>query len=133
MALDKIEKILGYKKKFCESIFSKVHERSNPEMFQELVNWILKEKFRDKQVILIAQDSTDIPGYSEKDNDAKIGVRTIPKKRRYKKEKVVLFKGFKLHAIIEKDTKLSISISIEPANKHIQYYSDRCLRMQNSG
>ena len=98
---DKIGKSLGYEKVTCESTFSKVCERPNPRMFEELIYWILGEKFKGKQITLIAQDSTDIPEYSEKDKDSKVGIRTIPKRRQYQKKKVEFFKGFKLHAITE--------------------------------
>ncbi|MGC8479617.1 MAG: hypothetical protein ACP5M9_03040, partial [Candidatus Micrarchaeia archaeon] len=41
-----IGRILGYKKTLRESTFSKVRERSEPMMFQDLINWIVEDRFK---------------------------------------------------------------------------------------
>ncbi len=116
---DKIGRILGYKKTLHESTFSKVRERSDPMMFQELIDWVIEDRFKGKQIYLVAQDSTDIPAYSNNDKDARIGVRTIPKKRQYQnKEKIEFFYGYKIHTIVEVKSELPISIIVEKANRH---------------
>ena len=116
---DKIGRILGYKRTLHESTFSKVRERSDPMMFQELITWIIEDRFKGKQISLVAQDSTDVPAYSKDDRDAKIGVRTIPKKRQHKnKEKTEFFHGYKIHTVVEVETELPISIIIDKANHH---------------
>ncbi len=116
---DKIGRILGYKRTLHESTFSKVRERSDPMMFQELITWIVEDRFKGKQISLVAQDSTDVPAYSKDDRDARIGVRTIPKKRQHKnKEKTKFFHGYKIHTIVEVETELPISIIVDKANHH---------------
>ena len=42
--------------------------RSDPRIFEELYNWLLKGALKGKQVRLVVQDSTDVPAYSRKDN-----------------------------------------------------------------
>ncbi len=127
---DKIGKIIGYKKVPNPSTFSKVRKRSNPEMFEQLLNWILEDRFRGKQMRLIAQDSVDISAYSKKDKDARKGVRTIPKKRQLrnkegKMEWVEFFFGYKLHVIIDVETEAPISFTIEPGNRHDKVFFEK--------
>ncbi len=76
----KIGKIIGYKKKPSQSTFSKVRERADPAMIEELNNWILQDRLKGKQIRLLAQDSTDVSAFSRNDRDAKKGDRT-PSKR----------------------------------------------------
>ena len=59
----KIGRIIGYKKRPDYSIFSKVRERAEPEIFEELNNWILQNRLNGRQIRLIAQDSTDVPAF----------------------------------------------------------------------
>ena len=59
----KIGRIIGYKKRPDYSIFSKVRERAEPEIFEELNNWILRNRLKGRQIRLIAQDSTDVPAF----------------------------------------------------------------------
>ena len=73
---DPMGKMLGYKKKPDETTFSKVRERMNPQIMEDLQLWIATGLFKGKQIRLIAQDSTDVPAYSEKD----IGVELITAK-----------------------------------------------------
>lgn len=115
---DPIGKLLGYENRPNPSNFSKVRERSNPEMFAELYNWIVQGALQGKQLVLIAQDSTDVPAYSEKDTQARWGMRTIPKKRQVDKEKVELFFGYKLHLNADAEREIPLSPSIETANRH---------------
>lgn len=117
---DKIGKILGYKKRPDLSTFSKVRERSNPGILAELYEWILQDLFKGKQVQLIAQDSTDIPAYSrKKDEDARWGVRTIPKKRQIDdEEKVEPFFGYKIHMIADVTSEIPIAFYFAPGNMH---------------
>jgi len=48
-------------------------------------------------VRLLVQDSADAPAYSAKDRLARMGVRTIPKKRQVDEDKTGFFFGYKLH------------------------------------
>jgi hypothetical protein len=59
----KIGRIIGYEKRPDYSIFSKVRERAEPEIFEELNNWILQNRLNGRQIRLIAQDSTDVPAF----------------------------------------------------------------------
>ena len=58
------------------STFSKVRERANPAIFEDLNNWIILDCMKGKQLRLVAQDSTDIPAYSHTDKYAQWGHRT---------------------------------------------------------
>ena len=112
-------RILGYKRTLHESTFSKVRERPYPMMFQELITWIVEDRFKGKQISLVAQNSADVPAYSKDDRDARIGVRTIPKKRQHKnKEKTEFFHEYKIHTIVEVEIELPISIIVEKANHY---------------
>ncbi len=115
-----IGKILGYKHKPNPSTFSKARKRSDPKMFEELYNWLLQNLFKGRQLRLIAQDSTDIPAYSQKDKDARYGHKTPSKKeqiarKEIKKEYVF---GYKLHLIGDAESEIPIVTEVAPANKH---------------
>jgi hypothetical protein len=115
---DPIGKILGYKKSPHISTFSKVRKRSDPKMFEDLHDWFIRDRFRGKQLLLVAQDSTAVSAFSENDKDAATGVRTIPKNRQQTKEHVEYFFGYKIHMIAEVKEEIPIGISIEPGNTH---------------
>jgi hypothetical protein len=116
---DPIGKEIGYDHKPDSSIFSKVRERSDPQMLCDLINALLHSKYRYKILNKIVQDSTDVDAYSEKDKDAKWGKRTIPKKRQsVKKEKVEDFFGYKLHMISDADEEMPLAINIVSGNHH---------------
>lgn len=68
---DPIGKMLGYKKKPDETTFSKVRERMDPQIMEDLQLWIVSDLLKRRQIRLLSQDSTDIPAYSEKDREAK--------------------------------------------------------------
>ncbi|MGC8479503.1 MAG: hypothetical protein ACP5M9_02435 [Candidatus Micrarchaeia archaeon] len=50
LLVDKIGKILGYKKRPHASVFSKVRKRSDPKIFEDMYNWFLKEKYVGRQI-----------------------------------------------------------------------------------
>ena len=77
---DPIGKILGYKKKPDATTFSKVRERMDPQIMEDLQLWIVEGLLKGRQVRLLAQDSTDIPAYTKKDKEAKWGHRTPSRK-----------------------------------------------------
>lgn len=117
---DPIGKILGYIRKPNHSVFSKVRKRSDERIFQEIFEWLVQNKMRGKQLRLIAQDSSDIPAYSEKDKDARFGHRTPSKKEQIasKSIKKSFVFGYKLHVIVDAETDMPIVLEIAPANKH---------------
>ncbi|MGI0141525.1 MAG: transposase [Candidatus Micrarchaeales archaeon] len=113
-----IGKMLGYKGIPHFSIFSKVRKRSDPEILHELYNAIIQEKYRGRQLCLIAQDGTDVPAHSRKDANAKWGYRT-PSKREQENAKGnanTLFVGYKLHAIADAENEIPLTFWISPAN-----------------
>jgi hypothetical protein len=120
LGIDPIGKILGYKKSPHPSLFSKVRSRADPKIFQELYAWIIQDRFKGRQIKLIAQDSSEIPARSKWDKEARWGHRT-PSKREQEdsgeKAKVLGF-GYKIHMIAEVEDEVPLGFSIEPANKH---------------
>ena len=93
-----IGKMLGYKERPDETTFSKVRERMNPQIMEDLQVWISSDLLKGKQLRLIAQDSTDVAAYSEKDKDARWGHRTPSRKEqllyrsdRDKKKEILLW------------------------------------------
>jgi IS5 family transposase len=115
---DPVGRLLGYVKRPNPSTFSKVRKRSDPKMFEELYNWLVQDAMKGKQVRLLVQDSTDVPAYSAKDRRARMGVRTIPKKRQVDEDKVEFFFGYKLHLDADAEREIPLALSIEPANRH---------------
>lgn len=116
----KIGRMIGYKSKPDYSIFSKVRERADPKIFEELNNWILQDRLKGRQIRLLAQDSTDIPAFSRKDKDARTGHRT-PSKREQEDANGnanEMFFGYKLHAISDAENDLPIGFFIAPGNRH---------------
>ncbi len=116
----KIGKIMGYRKKPDQSIFSKVRERADPRMLEELNNWILQDRLKDRRIRLLAQDSTDVPAFSRKDVHARSGHRT-PSKREQEDAKGKandMFFGYKLHMICDAETEIPIAFYIAPGNRH---------------
>lgn len=117
---DPIGKLLGYGEKLHKSTISKVRSRSDPNMFAELYNWIVAEKFKSKLISLFVGDSTAIPSGSVKDKDAKIGYRTPSKmeQRAMKSDDKTFIFGYKVHMIADVDSEIPLCVSIEPANKN---------------
>ena len=116
----KIGKMLGYKKIPSYSTFSKVRERADPRIFEELNNWILLDRMKEKQIRLLAPDSTDIPANSLEDKDARWGHRT-PSKREQEEaggNANEMFFGYKLHAIAVAESDIPVGFFIAPANRH---------------
>jgi hypothetical protein len=115
-----IGKLLGYGDKLHKSTISKVKSRSDPNMFAELYNWIVVEKFKNKPISLFVGDSTAISSGSVRDKDAKVGYRT-PSKMEQKAlksgEKTFIF-GYKVHMIADVESEMPLCVSIEPANKN---------------
>ncbi|MEM3265077.1 MAG: hypothetical protein QXH07_03890 [Thermoplasmata archaeon] len=58
---DEIGRILGYKRKFSYTIFSKIRSRPDTkQIIEEIFAILVSDTMRGKQVTLLAQDSTDI-------------------------------------------------------------------------
>lgn len=116
---DPIGKTLGYKKKPDKTTFSKVRERTDPQIMEDLQLWITSGLLKGRQVRLLSQDSTDVAAYSEKDNEAKWGHRTPSRKEQllYKtgKEKE-FFYGYKPHMVVDAETETPIAVIVAPAN-----------------
>jgi hypothetical protein len=116
----KIGRTIGYRKRPDYSIFSKVRERAEPEIFEELNNWILQNRLNGRQIRLIAQDSTDVPAFSRKDKYARTGHRT-PSKREQEDANGnanAMFFGYKLHAIADAENEVPIGFYIAPGNRN---------------
>ena len=119
LAKDPIGKILGYKVKPHKSTFSKVRKRAEPEMFEDLYDWIVQDRMKGKQLHLIAQDSTGIFAYSKKDKGAKWGHRTPSKREQVMQNSgkgKELFFGYKPHVIVDVETGVPVAIQVIPAN-----------------
>ena len=116
----KIGRIIGYKKRPDYSIFSKVRERAEPEIFEELNNWILQDRLKGRKIRLLAQDSTDVPAFSRKDRDARKGHRTPSKREQEDADGKAndMFFGYKLHMICDAETEIPVSFYIAPGNRH---------------
>lgn len=117
---NKIRKMMGYKKMPSGSTFSKVRERTDPRIFEELNNWILLDRMKGKQIRLLVPDSTDIPANSLDDGDARWGHRT-PSKREQEEasgNENEMFFGYKLHAIAAAESDIPVGFLIAPANRH---------------
>lgn len=71
---------MGYGRNLDETTFSKVRERMEPEIMEELNNWIVEDRMKGRQLKLMSQDSTDVFAYSRKDQEAKWGHRTPSRK-----------------------------------------------------
>ena len=78
---------------------------------------------------LLAQDSTDVPAYSEKDNDARWGHRTPSRKeqrlyRASKDKRKEFFYGYKPHMIVDAETDTPIALIVAPANTNDKKFFD---------
>ncbi len=116
----KIGRIIGYRRRPNYSIFSKVRERAEPEIFEELNNWILQDRLNGRQIRLIAQDSTDVPAFSRKDKYARTGHKT-PSKREQEDangDANDMFFGYKLHTIADAENEVPIGFYIAPGNRN---------------
>ena len=126
---DKIGRILGYSKELDLTTFSKVRERMDPQMMEDLQLWIVSDILKGKQVRLLSQDSTDVPAYSEKDKEAEWGHRTPSRKeqRLYKSDKdkkKEFFYGYKPHIIVDAETETPIVVIVAPANTNDKKFFD---------
>jgi len=116
---DPIGKEIGYDRGPDPTIFSKVRERMDPEIIAEIITAITVMEYKDTVIDKIVQDSTDADAYSRKDEDAKWGKRTVPKKRQsVKKEDIEDFFGYKLHMIADADREIPLSIGIISGNRN---------------
>jgi len=120
-----IGRILGYKQHFSYTIFSKVRKNAD-KIMKELYELILYHKMKNKNIRLIAQDSTVISAYSKSDRDARYGHRTPSKKEQIESnvKKSFVF-GYKLHAIVDVKTEMPIAVKIAPANRHDKTFFNR--------
>jgi IS5 family transposase len=117
---DGLGRMLGYKTKPHPSTFSKVRERSDPEMFKETYNLILQTRFAGRNLRLIAQDGASVPAHSLDDKEAKYGHRT-PSKREQEDARGnanEMFFGYKLHMIADAESEVPLGFFIAPANMH---------------
>jgi len=117
---DPIGKMLGYGDKLHKSTLSKAKSRSDPEMFADLYNWIVRDKFRNRIVSTMVQDSTAIPSGSRKDRDARTGYRTPSKMEQMflrEGEKTFIF-GYKVHTISEAEHEIPLAVTLQPANRN---------------
>ena len=126
---DPIGKTLGYRKKPNSTTFSKVRERMDPQMMEDLQLWLVSGLLKGKQIRLLAQDSTDVPAYSEKDKDARWGHRTPSRKEQllYKSNKdktKEFFYGYKPHMIVDAETETPIAVIVVPANTNDKKFFD---------
>jgi hypothetical protein len=115
-----IGRIIGYRKKPSYSIFSKVRERADPAIFEDLNNWILRDRLKGRQLRLLAQDSTDVPAFSRRDSCTRSGHRT-PSKREQEDAKGKankMFFGYKLHVIADAEGEIPVAFYIAPGNRH---------------
>lgn len=113
-----IGRMLGYAGIPHMSTFSKVRSRADPKMFYELYDVLLHINYKDRQLRLIAQDSTDVPAHSRKDKSARIGHRT-PSKREQENARGnanEFFFGYKLHAIADAETELPVAFMVTSGN-----------------
>jgi len=120
LSKDEIGRILGFKEKVCYSSFSVMRKRIGVEVYFNIYNKMIKEFFKGKQLNLICQDSSDVPAFSSKDNDAKVGYRTPSKREQQtlKSKAKAFFFGYKIHTIVEVTHELPIAFIIAPANSH---------------
>ena len=126
LSINEIGKILGYKNHFNYTIFSKVRKTAM-KMMKELYELLTYQKMKGKHIRLIAQDSTDIPAYSQKDKDARYGHRTPSKREQIASksvEKTFVF-GYKLHMDADAKTEMPIAVEIAPANRHDKTFFHR--------
>jgi transposase len=126
---NKIGKILGYKRKPDPTTFSKVRERMDPQIMEDLQVWISSDLMKRKQIRLIAQDSTDVPAYSEKDSEARWGHRTPSRKEQHlynsdKDKKKEFFYGYKPHIIVDAETDTPIAVVVASANTNDRKFFD---------
>jgi IS5 family transposase len=132
---DPIGRMLGYRKRPDETTFSKVRERMDPQILEELQSWIVSSLLKGKQLKLIAQDSTDVPAYSEKDKEAKWGHRTPSRKEQllYKSgNEKDFFYGYKPHMIVDAETDTPIAVEIVSANTNDKKLFDPVYRKVKS-
>ncbi|MCL4364708.1 transposase [Candidatus Marsarchaeota archaeon] len=125
----KIGRMIGYREKPDYSIFSKVRERADPAIFEDLNKWILQDHLKGKQLRLLAQDSTDIPAFSRKDKHARPGHRTPSKREQEDANGNAndMFFGYKLHAIADAENEVPIGFFIAPGNRHDSVFFHRLL------
>ena len=134
LAGTKIGRIIGYKKRPDYSIFSKVRERAEPEIFEELNNRILQNRLNGRRIRLIAQDSTDVPAFSRKDKYARTGHRTQSKREEEDADGRAneMFFGYKLHAITDAERELPIGFFIAPGNRHDSVFFHKLFDMMKN-
>ncbi len=114
-----IGRLLGYKKDFDFTIFSKVRKGAN-EIMSETYELVVNQTMKGKQVRLIAQDSSDVSAHSQKDTDARFGHRTPSKKEQFARkitEKEFVF-GYKLHLTADAEVELPLCFTTASANRN---------------
>lgn len=114
-------KVLGYKSAPNNSGYSKVRKEIGEEKIGKVAEVIIQELYKDRFVSLVAIDSTYVPYYFEKDNDAAWGYVTLKKKEQEmlgEKTKKGLKKGYKLHLIYDVETRIPLYWIVLPANIH---------------
>ena len=126
LAKDPIGKHLGYKNRPDETTFSKVRERMDPQMMEDLQLWIVSNLLKGRQVRLIAHDSIDMPAFfTKKDREAQLSHRTQKCREqqlsgmvgRDKKEKASVL-GYKLQLVYGCKIGLPLTGVVKIANIH---------------
>ena len=129
LSKDPVGKLLGYRNRPNETTFSKVRERMDPQIMEDLQVWIISNLLKGRQVRLMAQDSTDVPAYSKKDKEARWGHRTPSRKEQLlyksnKDKKKSFFYGYKSHMIVDAETETPITVVVAPANTNDRKFFD---------
>ena len=73
LSTDPIGKEIGYGDGPCPSIFSKVRERADPQMLEDLINVLLRQRYKNKIINRVVQDSTNVDVYSKKRKSREMG------------------------------------------------------------
>ncbi len=114
-------KVLGYKSAPDNSGYSKVRKEVGEEKIGKVAELIIQNIYKDRFVSIVAIDSTFVPYYFEKDEDAAWGYATLKKKEQEilkEKTKKGLKKGYKLHVIYDVETRIPLYWIVLPANIH---------------
>ncbi len=116
---DVLGEILGYKRHFDFTIFSKVRKHAT-KIMEDLHELLTSQVMKGKQVRLMAQDSTDVSAHSQNDLEARLGHRTPSKKEQFANKSTAnaFVYGYKLHMIADAERELPLCFVVAPANRN---------------
>lgn len=120
LSKDQVGRMLGYRNGISYTRFSQVR-RECAEIINAVYDMMVHDLFKNRQLRLIVQDSTDIFAYSKSDGDARWGHRTPSRREQLmqtKNPKKELFFGYKPHAIVDSETEIPVAVAIMPANRN---------------